>query len=169
MFKFINEGFHYLLFGVAGFVFFIYTAQTKEKVTSVRDLVEVEGNYVGHSFKYNKEFKNFTHQYYIWTGNYKNAFQVKADYRGIFNKKEFALKVNHGTRVKFTIPNRLVGSLNSEKNIVVTSIVAEGNTYLDINEVLEIEKRNASSKSEYILSAVILVAGLFGFFREKLK
>lgn len=93
-----------------------------------------------HSFKDNTGFKNFTHQYYIWTENNSNVFQLKADYFGIFNALDFLRNVNQGDDLTFTIPKRLIDKLNSADNVFLTLIEGGGRTYLDKNKVLEIEK-----------------------------
>ena len=58
-------------------------------------------------------------------------------------------------------------SLDSEKNIQVTSVEVEGNTYLDKNEVLEIEKDIASFNEDYFIGVGFLIAGLFGYLRKR--
>lgn len=167
--KYLTEGNFGLFFGIAAFSYFLCTGLTREKLTSEKDLVEIEGNYLKHSFKDNKGFKNFTHEYYIWTDNYKNAFQVTADYLILFNRKDFLAKVNQGNNVKFTIPKNLIGKLNLEENVFVTSIVVEGSTYLDSQEVLERERKLATSNADYYIGTGCLMAGLFVYFRRRLK
>ena len=167
--RYIDKGYIPLIMGVAISLFFLYDGLTKEKITSSKDLFEIEGNYSKHSFKDNKGFRNFTHQYYIWTDNYKNAFQIPADYLRLFNKKEFASKVKQGAKLKLTIPTRLVKSLNSEKNIIITSLVIEGSTYLNVNEILKIEKKSATSNTEYYFGIASMIAGILGYLREKSK
>ena len=166
--RYLNEGCVGLVFGIAAFCYFVFTGLTREKITSDKDLIEIEGHYTTHSFKDNKGFQNFTHQYYIWTDNYKNAFQVKADYLRIFNRKAFLTKVNQGDKVKFTIPKKLIGSLNTEKDIIVTSIVVEGSTYLDLDETLEMERNLTTSKSDYFIGTGFLIAGLFVYLRKRI-
>ncbi|GAA4425328.1 hypothetical protein GCM10023188_06160 [Pontibacter saemangeumensis] len=165
--RFLNEGHLALLFGLTAFTYFLYIGLTKESITSPKDLVEIEGTYEKHSFKDNTGFKNFTHEYYIWTDNHRNTFQVKADYLHIFNRKDFLSNVNQGDKIKFTIPSKSVKSLDSEKNIHVTSVEVEGKTYLDKNRVLEIEKKIASSNEDYFIGAGFLIIGLFGYLRKR--
>lgn len=74
--KYLNEAFLGLLIGVGACIYFLYNGLTKVNVTSPNDLIEIKGTYLRHSFKDNTGFKNFTHQYYVWTANYSNAFQV---------------------------------------------------------------------------------------------
>ncbi|ALJ00697.1 hypothetical protein [Rufibacter tibetensis] len=165
--RFLNEGHLALLVGISAFTYFLYIGLNRESITSPKDLVEIEGAYEKHSFKDNTGFKNFTHEYYIWTDNHRNTFQIKADYLNIFNRKNFLSNINLGDKIKFTIPSKSVESLDSKKNIQVTSIEVEGNTYLDKNKVLEIERDIASSKDDYFIGAGFLIAGLFGYLRKR--
>ena len=124
--RFVNEGHLGLLFGMTACIYFLFTGLTKEKITSANDLIEIRGKYLKHSFKDNKGFKNFTHQYYIWLENNSNTFQVKAGYLGIFDAREFLRNVNQGDDLTFTIPKRLIEKLNSTGNVFLTSIEGAG-------------------------------------------
>ena len=134
--KYLNYANFGLLVGICAFVYFIYTGLTTVKLTSANGLTEIKGTYLKHSFKDNTGFKNFTHQYYIWTANYSNAFQVKADYLRFFNAEQFAANIKPGDSIVFTIPTNLKTKLNSAENVFVTSIWTNSVTHLDKSKVL---------------------------------
>ena len=58
--------------------------------------------------------------------------------------------------------------MNSEKVIMVTSIVVEGSTYLDLDETFEIERDLETSKSDYYIGTGFLIAGLFVYLRKRI-
>jgi len=167
--KYLNEGHFGLVLGTTAFIYFLYTGLTRDKITSDNDLVEVKGKYLRHSFKDVIEYKNSSHQYYIWTEEYSNAFQVKADYLGIFNGRDFITKIKRGDEVIFTIPKRLINKLNSADNVFVTSIQINRRTYLNKNETLDIERHLATSNADYYIGTMYLVVGLFVYFRRRLR
>ena len=156
-----------LLIGLCAFIYFLYIGLTKEKIASSNDLTEIKGIYLRHSFKDNTGFQNYTHQYYIWTTNYTNVFQIKADYLKIFNAREFATKIKVGDDVTFTLPTKLCEKLNSDNNIFITSIEANGTTYLDKNKVLDLEKKSAYDNFDFFIAFVFLIAGLFAYFKRR--
>jgi hypothetical protein len=165
--KYLNEGHLGLSFGVAAFIYFIYTGLTRDKIKSDDDLVKISGTYLTHSFKDNTGFKNFTHQYYFWTVEYSNPFQISAGYLRLFNKKDFITNIGHGDVLVLSIPKRLEEKLNSEDNVFVTSIESNGKTYLNKNEVLEIERDLSTSNSDYYFGTLYLACGLFVYFRKR--
>lgn len=167
--KYLNEGYLGLFLGVLAFLYFLHSGLTKEKITSNNDLREIRGNYLRHSFKDNTGFKNMGYEYYIWAEPYTNAFQIKADYLKLFNSQTFLSRVNKGDKIIFTIPKRQIEKLNSDEKVFVTSIEIEGRTYLNKNIVLEIEKDLATSIADYFIGSVYLIAGLFVYFRRRLK
>ena len=167
--KYLNEGVLGLIIAVVAFPYFIYTGLTREKITSDRDLVEIRTPYLRHSFVDNEGFKNFTHQYYIWTENQKLSFQVKADYLRIFKKADFTKTVVQGDTIKFTVPKGQLKKSGTDDHYFVTSIESKGTIYLDKNEVLEIERKLAASNSDYYFGLMYLVVGLFVYFRWRLK
>ena len=137
------------------------------KLTSSNDLTEIKGTYIKHSFKDNTGFKNFTHQYYIWTANYSNAFQVKADYFRFFNGEQFATNIKLGDSIVFTIPTYLKTKLNSEENVFVTSILANSVTHLDKTKVLDFEKHLADTNLDYFFAFGFLAAGLWVYLSKR--
>jgi hypothetical protein len=146
-----------------------YTGLTRDKINTDNDLTEIKGTYLRYSFKDNTGFRNFTHQYYIWTKEYSNAFQIKADYLRIFDRQEFTTNIRLGDSLNLTIPKRLYETLNSGNKVLVTSIEKQGKIYLNKNEVLEIENDLATSKSDYYLGTMYFVAGLFLYFKRRLN
>lgn len=167
--KCFNEGNFGLLFGVTAFIYFLFSGLTKDRIASTNDLVEIKATYLRHSFKDNIEFKNTTHEYYIWTKDYSNAFQIKADYLSIFDARGFLTRVRPGDKVIFTIPRILSGKLNSDENIFVTSIEARGRTYLDKTKALETERDLLTSNAEYFIGTGYLIVGLIVFFRRRFR
>lgn len=167
--KYLNEGVLGLIIAVVAFPYFIYTGLTREKITSDQDLVEIRAPYLRHSFMDNEGFKNFTHQYYIWTENQKLAFQVKADYLGIFNKTDFAKTIVQGDTLIFTVPKGQLKKSDADDHYFVTSIESDGTIYLDKDEVLKIERKSASSNADYYIGTMYLVVGLFVYFRWRLR
>jgi hypothetical protein len=165
--KYLNEAHFGLLVGLCAFIYFLYTGLTKEKITSGNNLTEIKGIYQRHSFKDNSGFKNFTNQYYIWTANYKNAFQIKANYLRLFNADEFATNIKVGDSITFTIPKTLIDKLNSEGNVFVTSIETKGTTYIDKNKVLEYEKHWADKNTDYFFAFAFLIVGLVVYFKRR--
>lgn len=129
----------------------MFTGVTRDKITSGNDLFEVKGTYLTHSFKDNAGFKNFTHQYYIWTKEYSNAFQVKADYLRIFKGQDFITEIRRENILVLSIPKHLEKKLDSPDNVFVTSIESAGRIYLNKDEVLKIEQGLAASNSETTL------------------
>lgn len=165
--KYLNEAFLGLLIGVGACIYFLYNGLTKVNVTSPNDLTEIKGTYLRHSFKDNTGFKNVTHQYYIWTSNYSNAFQVKADYLRFFDAEQFATNIKLGDSIVFTIPTNLKTKLNSEENVFVTSILANSVNLLDKNKVLEFEKHLADKNMDYVFAFGFLAAGLWVYFSRR--
>jgi hypothetical protein len=166
--KYLNEGHLGLSVGVIAFIYFISTGLTREKITSDKDLIELKGKYVRHSFTDNEGFQNFTYQYYIWTENQTSTFQVKAEYLRIFKKADFIKEVNPRDTIVFTIPKRQLEKLSTADNVVVTSIESQGQIYLNKNETLGIEKELAKSNTDYYIGTGLLIAGLFAYFRRRL-
>lgn len=167
--KYLNEGHLGLLFGIVTFVYFLFTGVTRDKITSGNDLFEVKGTYLTHSFKDNAGFKNFTHQYYIWTKEYSNAFQVKADYLRIFKGQDFITEIRRENILILSIPKHLEKKLDSPDNVFVTSIESAGRIYLNKDEVLKIEQGLAASKSDYFIGTMHLAAGMFVYFRGRFR
>lgn len=165
--KYLTEAYLVLLLCICMSMYFLYTGLTKEKITSDKDLSEIKGTYSRHSFKDNTGFKNFTHQYYIWTAEYPSAFQIKADYLSLFDSIKFSLDLKPGDSITFTIPTKLKTKLNSTDNIFVTSIKANKTVYLDQNETLKKEKRAADSNFDYVLAIIVLVVGIFTYFKRR--
>lgn len=167
--KYLNEGVLGFIIGVVAFPYFIYSGLTREKITSDEDLVEIRTSYLRHSFVDNEGFKNFTHQYYIWTENQKLSFQVKPDYLRIFNKADFIKTVVQGDTLTFTVPKGQLNKSGTDDHYFVTSIESEGTIYLDKNEVLRIERKSSSSNSDYYIGTMFLVVGLFVYLRWRLR
>lgn len=165
--KYLNEAYLGLLLGICVGIYFLYTGLTKEKITSDKDLSEIKGTYYKHSFKDNTGFKNFTHQYYIWTAEYPSAFQIKADYLSIFDSTKFSLDLKSGDSIRFSIPTKLKTKLNSTDNIFVTSIKTNKTIYLDQNKILEKEKQSADSSFDYVISIIALISGIFTYFKRR--
>jgi hypothetical protein len=124
-----------------------------------------------HSFVDNKGLKNFTHQYFIWTKHGKTPLQVKADYLGIFKKEDFKKTIQQGDTITFTIPKEQLrlGRSRTEDHYFVTSIESKGIIYLDKDEVLKLERESAASNVDYYIGTMYFVAGLFLYFRWRLK
>jgi hypothetical protein len=167
--KYLNEGFLGLIIGVVAFFYFIFTGLIREKIASDRDLVEIKTRYLRHSFVDNEGFKNFTHQYYIWTENQKLSFQVKADYLRIFKQADFIKAVVQGDTITFTVPKGQLKKSGTDDHYFVTSIESEGNIYLDKDEVLKIERTLAASNADYYIGTMFLFGGLFAYFRRRLR
>lgn len=167
--KYLNEGVLGLIIAVVALPYFIYTGLTREKITSDGDLVEIRTPYLRHSFVDNEGFKNFTHQYYIWTENQKLSFQVKADYLGIFKKVDFTKEIVQGDTIIFTVPKGQLKKSGTDDHYFVTSIESNGTTYLDKDEVLKIERESAASNADYYIGTMYFVVGLFLFFRWRLR
>ena len=165
--KYLNEAYFGLLVGICAFVYFLFTGLTKEKLSSTNDLTVIKGTYLKHSFIDNTGVKNFTHQYYIWTENYANAFQVSASYLDMFAAKDFDLNIKHRDSITLTIPTRLTAKLNSKDNIPVTSIEANGITFLDKDKVIEYEKHLVEKNMEYVFAFGFLAAGLWVYFSRR--
>jgi len=165
--KYLTEGHFGLLFGVIAFIYFLYAGLTREKIESVDDLIEVQGNFLNYSFKDNTGHKRQGHQYYIWIDSYKNAFQIPADYLGVFKGIEFTTTVRRGDNVQFTIPKFHTNRLNSDENVFVTSIKVKRSTYLSKDKTLEIEKRNNASYTDFFLAGLFLIVGLVVYVRKR--
>jgi len=165
--KYLNYAHFGLLVGICAFVYFIYNGLTTVKLTSPNDLTEIKGTYIKHSFKENIGLINSTHQYYIWTTNYSNTFQVKADYLRFFNREQFARNIKLGDSIVFTIPSYLKTKLNSEENVFVTSILANSVTHLDKTKVLDFEKHLADTNMDYVFAFGYLAAGLWVYFSKR--
>ena len=166
--KYLNEGYLGLAVGVIAFIYFISTGLTREKITSDRDLVEIKTPYLRHLFIDKEGFKNFTHQYYIWTENQENAFQVKADYLKIFKQADFLKRVILGDTITFTVPGGQLKKSGTDDHYFVTSIESKGTIYLDKDEVLKIERKLAASNADYFIGTGFLIAGLFAYFKRRL-
>ena len=165
--KYLTEGHFGLLFGVIAFFYFLYTGLTREKIKSEDDLTEVHGKFSDYSFKDNAGHKRQGHEYYIWIDGYQNAFQIKADYLGIFKGIEFITTVRRGDDIQFTIPKFLTNKLNSDENVFVTSIKVKRTTYLSKDKTLEIEKGVASSYADFFLAGGFLIVGLVVYIRKR--
>ncbi|MBL4578514.1 MAG: hypothetical protein JKX74_08580 [Flavobacteriales bacterium] len=124
--KYLNVGHLGLLLGIVAFGYFLFIGLTREKINSENDLIEIKGNYIKHSFEDNVGYRNQGHQYYIWTDSYSNAFQIKADYLGIFKKQDFLSRVGYAEKASFTIPKYQINKLNTTDNVFVTSIRIAG-------------------------------------------
>ena len=165
--KYLTEEHFALAFGIIAFIYFLYNGLTREKIESKDDLTEIQGKFLDYSFKDNTGRKRQGHEYYIWIDTYKNAFQIKADYLGIFRGSEFITTVRRGDDIKFTIPKFLTEKLNSDENVFVTSIKVKRSTYLNEEKTLEIEKGIASSYAEFFLAGGFLIVGLVVYFRKR--
>jgi hypothetical protein len=165
--KYLTEGHFGLLFGVTAFIYFLYTGLTREKIKSEDDLTEVHGKFLNYSFKDNTGRRRQGHEYYIWIDSYQNAFQIKADYLGIFKGVEFITTVRRGDDIQFTIPKFQTNKLNSDENVFVTSIKVKRTTYLSKDKTLEIEKGVASSYADFFLAGGFLVVGLVVYIRKR--
>lgn len=165
--NYLNEGFFGLLFGIVAFVYFSYQGLAREKIESEEDLVLVHGSFMNYSFKDNTGYRRQGHQYYIWIDSYRNAFQIKADYLGIFKGVEFMTTVRQGDIIQFTIPKFQTIKLNSDKNVFVTSIKVKRSTYLSKSETLEIERGLATSYADFFLAGGFLIVGLVVYLRKR--
>jgi hypothetical protein len=165
--KYLHEKYFGLLMGVIAFIYFSYQGLTREKIESENDLTEVTGKLLRYSFKDNTGHKRQGHQYYIWIDGYQNAFQVKADYLGVFKGMEFMTTVRPGDNIIFTIPKYQVKKLNSDDNVIVTSIRVRRTTYLRKDNVLEIENGISTSYAEFLLAGFFLIIGLIVYIRRR--
>ncbi len=165
--KYLTEGHFGLLFGITAFVYFLYTGLTREKIESEDDLTEVNGKFLNYSFKDNTGHKRLGHEYYIWIDSYQNAFQIKADYLGIFKGIGFINNVRPGDNIEFTIPKFLTKKLNSGENVFVTSVKVKRLTYLSKDKTLEIENELATSYSDFFLAGGFLIVGLVVYIRKR--
>ena len=165
--KYLTERHFGLAFGVMAFIYFLYTGLTRDKIQSKEDLTEVQGKFLNYSFKDNTGYKRQGHEYYIWIDTFKNAFQIKADYLGIFKGIDFISNVRRGDNVEFTIPKFQTDKLKTDENVFVTSIKVKRSTYLSKDETLEIEKGIASSYTDFFLAGGFLVVGLVVYFRKR--
>jgi hypothetical protein len=165
--RYLTEGYFGLLFGVIAFVYFLYTELTRVKIESEGDLTEVHGKFLNYSFKDNTGYKRQGHEYYIWIDSYQNAFQIKADYLGIFKGAEFITTVRPKDKIQFTIPKFQTNKLNTDENVLVTSIKVNRSTYLSKDKTLEIEKRIASSYTDFVLAGLFLIVGLVVYIRKR--
>jgi hypothetical protein len=165
--KHFSEKHFGLLFGIIAFMYFSYQGLTREKIESKDDLTEVQGKFLNYSFKDDVGYKRQGHQYYIWIDNYRNPFQVKADYLGIFKGAEFLKTVKQGDNIKFTIPKFQINKLNTNKSVFVTSVTVKRSTYLSKEETFEIEKGVATLYGDFLLAFGFLLVGLVVYFIKR--
>lgn len=156
-----------LLFGIIGFIYFSYTGVTREKIESENDLTEIKGTFSTYSFKDRTGSRKQGRQYYIWLENYQNAFQIKADYLGGFDKNLFVSSIKKGDDIKITFPKAHLDRLNSEENVMITSIKANRKIYLSQDDTLKKEEDLASSNMDYYLAFGFLIVGGIKYMMDK--
>lgn len=167
--KYYNEGIGMLIFGVLGFCYFTYQGFTREYITNTDELVNLKGKYIAHSFKDNTGHKGVGHQYYIWAEPYTNRFQIPANYLGLFRKQIFEFRIKKDDIISFTIPQKLEDKLNTDYNIIVTSIRANGQTYLNKSDVINRENELSNSYSDFYLAIFFLIIGIAVYLRYLCK
>lgn len=165
--KYLTEGHFGLLFGVTAFIYFLYNGLTREKIESENDLTEVHGKFLNYSFKDNMGYRRKGYEYYIWIDSYQNAFQIKADYLGIFKGVEFINNIRRGDNIQFTIPKFQTNKLNSDENVFVTSIRVKRRTYLSKDKTLAIEKGVLFRYADFFLATGFLIVGLVVYIRKR--
>lgn len=162
-----NRDYLGLAFGIIMCIFFLYSGITKEKIESPNDLTQIKGTFSKYSFQDGTGYKRQGREYYFWMGSYGNAFQISAEYLGIFDEDEFMVKLRPGDEMTITIPKRLYGAVDTDEIIFVTSIQVGKDTYLDKDKVLKIEKKLADSNTEFYAAGVALILGFVLFIKGR--
>lgn len=167
--KHFNEGTIILTLAILAFCYFVYQGVNREFIHSEDDLLSVEGRYTDHTFLDNTGFKNMGREYYIWIEGYSNRFQIPANYLSVFQKSLFELKVKEGNEISISFAKTQNDNINSTNDVFLTSVRVNGFTFLNKNDVLNIEDKLSASNSDFYLGLMYLVVGLIAFIRHRLK
>jgi hypothetical protein len=158
--KFLNPKYWSIIFGIIAFVYFINDGIKKETNASETELKTINGCLKDYKFINNSGSRGQGNDYSIWLDNYKNPFQISADFLKVFQRRNFLLNTSIGDSVILTIPNKQIDRLNSAESVTLMSIKSKGKVYLNEFNTLEIEKHNADSKGEFLLAFIFLIGGL---------
>ena len=158
--KFLHPKYWSIILGIGAFIYFIHDGIAKETTISKAELTTISGCLKDYKFINNSGSKGQGRDYSIWLDNYKNPFQISADFLKVFQRENFLLNTNMGDSVIVTFPKKQIDRLNSAECVTLMSIQSKGKVYLSENDTLEIEKHNGDSKGEFLLAFTILIAGL---------
>lgn len=167
--KYFNEGNIILTLGILAFCYFVYQGVNRDFANSKEDLIDVESRYIRHTFLDNTGFKNMGREYYIWIEGFSNRFQVPANYLRVFQKALFEQKVKKGDIISISYAKFQNDKINSTEDVFVTSVIVNGFTYLNKNEVLKIEDELSNSNADFYIGLMYLAVGLIVFIRHRLK
>jgi len=149
-----------LIFAFVGFIT-LNTDLNKPTIKSRDNLKMLSGTFTYSSFTIEQGHRNQLYKYYFWLEEFGNAFQIKADFKGLFNETEFKRKIKKGDLINLTIANELTKKLdNPEEFLFIMSLNSPKGSYLSLNDTLKKEEGN----SGYFISIIFLILAILAFF-----
>lgn len=142
-----------------------FSSITTHKVSSISDLITVEGILSKYSFV---DGERGTKKYYIWLTQHEATFQIPADFLNFFEKDKFEKTINAGQKIYVGISRSDKASLTKiNDRIRIYELHNDYASYLKSS--LTIKQEN--NTLQYIIGPLFILAGVFFFFyrRKKLR
>ena len=118
----------------------LYTTIKKEKITSVKDLIHVEGTLSSYSFTNGSRGSKL---YHLWLKDYSCIFKIPADYLPCFDKSKFINSNLEGEMVNLKISKKENGEIFSNgSSVFVHGIYAADQYFLNENCAIKTEQTN---------------------------
>jgi hypothetical protein len=135
---------------------------TKQTVRDSNGLSVISGQMRSYSFT---DGRRGHHHYVIRLMEYQAAFQIPADFLSYFSKDRFQADLQRGSTISVSIPKGNEESLTSDQEILVFSVRAKGETYLDEKDAV----RAYNSWFPALMSALLFVMGFGLLWAPKLS
>ena len=138
----------------------------KDKVNAKSDLIEVNAK-LNNFYFHRYGIRNDHYRYYLYFDDYKNKFQIIADFRDFFDKDSFERIVQIGDTLRIFIPRNDFKNLKNQEKVKLFGVYGKGKTFLDWNE--SIDKYNSGWTLVYGLIFIIVSGLIFYYNSEKLR
>jgi hypothetical protein len=140
-------------------IIILHDYYSKEKITSINDLIEINGTLNDYSFTEGSLGRSNNYNYYLKLINYNNNFQIVADNKEFFHQKEFESNVKPGAFMKIFITKTEFKKLYQVNNITLFGIYDKENYYLDCANT--INKYNTNS--HFFAGIGFIIIGFISF------
>jgi len=152
----------FMLFGLFAFGFYIF----KDKVKTKSDLVEIDVKLKHYDF-HTYGIKNDSYRYNLYFDEYKNRFQIVADFIDYFRQELFERTVNNGDTLRIFISRNDYENIMNQDKVELFGIYGKKKTYLEFENSIE---RHNNETPLYIGLIFIVVGGIIFYLNsDKLR
>jgi hypothetical protein len=108
----------------------------KDKINSKSELIEINAKLNNFSFIEKRHLNHHIYTYYLYLDNYKNKFQIIADFADYFKKDYFERSIKIGDSIRIYVSRKDFSKINSQQKIKLFGIYKQNETYLDCDSTI---------------------------------